>query len=769
IDIDYSDGDLVDINDNHQINSVVHNNSDRLLDYTATLGDISVNSITSGNAAVTLTAAAGAIAEAATNTSTNISTAGVLTLSAATGIGADGADQALDTNVGTLAAQTTLSGGIYINQTGDLLVGVGDHGVTGVTTNGGGDIALTSNGGNLQIDETVNSGDGDTSLSAANIDVNSIVRGSDIDINASGSLSVTTGNQIIAGGDGTELSIEAATITLASGSAAAATVQNAGTGTIELTSTSGNLNLADYVVDGGSGDVTIDSSGSIGETVSNDTISITTSGALSLTAGGAIGQTGGDGPLDVQVGTLSAQTTAPGGIFVNDSGDVTLDGIETSDGGIEISSDGAMTVLDAVTAGGTANISLDGSTVSLGADGDVTATNGSISVTAASSSGLFFDNDTLFRTDQGQVSGQLLNATNPFLGSASTSGALSDSNRDATIDIVLQDSQGENIVIQIDWQEGESTVPTPEPAPGDPRDQVVQSEIQDSTIVESFTHTYENAPDPSNPSADITVILSITEFAAGTINLFSGGQSLLDLGQFSSQSIVLEVSTPILPFFLPLPEIEQAAVAQRVGPAIINVPEPQRVYTIQAPQEFNNSIGTTQQANQRYYVLRIVTFGSEGEVKLMQDDQEYRLRDMEDPDSEAGFELSQLPELFKRLPDDRYRIYLIEGQTERLVLDFIIRDGQPIEAQSEDAVDVPADQQEVETGQPRQPIAPADQSAALDRPTPSVAERLGSVPVVSTGSVLLAAGMPRPSQKRRPGSSFLQRYNRPRPLSRKPA
>jgi hypothetical protein len=54
------------------------------------------------------------------------------------------------------------------------------------------------------------------------------------------------------------------------------------------------------------------------------------------------------------------------------------------------------------------------------------------------------------------------------------------------------------------------------------------------------------------------------------------------------------------------------------------------------------------------------------------------------------FELSKLPVLFKRLPDDRYRIYLIEDGTARLVLDFLIRDGRPVEA-PEDAGTEPGD------------------------------------------------------------------------------
>ncbi|MCO8125562.1 hypothetical protein NHH03_27735, partial [Stieleria sp. TO1_6] len=309
IDIDYSDGDLVDINDNHQINSVVHNNSDRLLDYTATLGDISVNSITSGNAAVTLTAAAGAIAEAATNTSTNISTAGVLTLSAATGIGADGADQALDTNVGTLAAQTTLSGGIYINQTGDLLVGVGDNGIDGITAATGGSVGLES----------------------------------------SGNVSLNSGSRVIAGGNGTSLAIDAGSINLNPGTAGTETIQNTGSGSIELTADAGDITLDHHSIGTGSGTVTVDAgTGDILVAQSVGTSEINSTGTVTL-SGAAIGSTNAleidgataleifdNGTGAIQIAELSADTITSTAITVGNVGFGTIDIVYNNDDLVDI-------------------------------------------------------------------------------------------------------------------------------------------------------------------------------------------------------------------------------------------------------------------------------------------------------------------------------------------------------------------------------------------------------------------------------------------------
>ena len=47
--------------------------------------------------------------------------------------------------------------------------------------------------------------------------------------------------------------------------------------------------------------------------------------------------------------------------------------------------------------------------------------------------------------------------------------------------------------------------------------------------------------------------------------------------------------------------------------------------------------------------------------------------DMRVDGAEFVFDISRLPEAFGRLPDDRYRLYLVEDGTERLVLDFVIQ------------------------------------------------------------------------------------------------
>ena len=312
----------------------------------------------------------------------------------------------------------------------------------------------------------------------------------------------------------------------------------------------------------------------------------------------------------------------------------------------------------------------------------MTSTGGTIDISASTASGLTVADGAVFTTSQGSVSGQLVNSTAPFSGTSDTGNALTDTNREAELTIIVADSSATNIDIQIDWQEGDPVGPVVSAAPGDSRTQIVQSTLASAGSGTVFTHEYENAPDPTDPSADINVTLSIIDIASGTINLLSGGQSDLSSNtvprtKSSSLKSPRQSSRFLSRFRMPIlwkwPSSRTVAAQQVV--------EPVRTYVVESTQVLNSSIGTSEQTQQRYYVLRIVTFGSDGETKIIENDQEYRLPDLEDPESESGFELSQLPELFERLPDDRYRIYIIEGEMERLVLDFVIRDGQPIESQ----------------------------------------------------------------------------------------
>ncbi|MEO1529758.1 MAG: hypothetical protein AAFX06_30440, partial [Planctomycetota bacterium] len=569
----------------------------------------------------------------------------------------------------------------------------------------------------------------------------------DLSIVAGDGVAVTAGNQIV-GATSQAVTLTGGTVSIGSGSSGNETLVLSGGGSASIRSTTGDVLVGDHAVASDSGAIAVTAAGTIDESDNSNTTNLVTTGTVQLTAGGSIGQTAGvnlagTGALDVDASSVDAESTGVGGIHLRSPGDIVVDRLVTNDGDVEFLSVGLLDVQGQVTAGGSGNVELRSATMNFGDAGDVTAA-GTIDAVASTAGGLTVSNNAVFATSQGSVGGQLVNTTDPFAGTADTGSPLTDSNREAQITVVIADSQSSNVDIQIDWQEGDPIGPAVLPAPGDDRTQIIQSTVA-SPSGTTYTHNYENAPDPANPSADINVTLSIIDIASGTINLLSGGQSVFQASQFSDQVVVLEVAAAILPFFIAIPETDAPDAAPPPNVALQQVAERLRPFTAESAQILTSSIGTSQETDQRFYVLRIVSFGSEGEVKIMEEGQEYRLPDLEDPDSGVGFELSQLPELFERLPDDRYRIYVVEGQMERLVLDFIIREGQPIEAQQlDDAKPAATSPSKGVTAGPNDEDKGTERAAKASSGDPdrvSAAERLGGEATLSAVGLLLTPSM----------------------------
>ncbi|MCA9133745.1 MAG: hypothetical protein KDA45_11345, partial [Planctomycetales bacterium] len=539
----------------------------------------------------------------------------------------------------------------------------------------------------------------------------------------------------------------------------------------------------------------------------------------------ALNGVGTGSALNTQVETLDVLNQGSGNIQVQEVDDVTVLRLEnqpandndkatgtislTAGGQMHIASGGGVTTQDgdisleaqslsihaglSTTNGGDVALRSNLAGISFTDAGDITLEQGSLIVDAASS--LTLGSDTLFQTAGGRVSGRLLQAADPFAGSGNIGGLLSDTRRLAAIAVRIDDALGAGYGLAINWLEGDRPGPVTIP-PADLRAQRIEATIDTAIVGDQFGHLYADAPNSNDPAADINVEIRLTQFARGTIELNSGGVSVLTQSKFSSV-VTVGVSSPLLPFAPQLLDRPFLLPSQQAAPVPINLPPQLRSFVINATQQVPNSIGTTTQTAERYYVLRLVTFDEEG----VQEQMEYRLKDLDNPDAEDGFELSQLPELFKRLPDDRYRIYMIDGQTEKLVLDFIIRDGQPVEAQdTESDAGRPADVSDSEPHSPPTPQAGGPQAAAplesngplapnaplsldaprataaeqpagnaaatvgrkpsLDLPPPpaadgatSAVERLGSVPATSSAGILFGLGVWRSKlPPRRPAS-----------------
>jgi hypothetical protein len=152
----------------------------------------------------------------------------------------------------------------------------------------------------------------------------------------------------------------------------------------------------------------------------------------------------------------------------------------------------------------------------------------------------------------------------------------------------------------------------------------------------------------------------------------------------------------------------------------------------------------------------------------------------------APFDPSKLPALFGRLPADRYRIYLIEDGTERLILDFIIQQGQPIEVPETfegDVDEVPVVPMEgngaaaevFDVDQLAPPGAgdfgwvlpvPANQSQIAE----SFAERFGNASFISHGGMMVGAAALAAASAGRWEKSMdqvMEQFGRRRPFSRR--
>ncbi len=634
--------------------------------------------------------------------------AGTLTVTGVTSFGETGLNGALDIDA-TTATITGVGGDIALDAVGS------DGLVLTATTNAAGGITVTTSSEDLTL----------TDLTASD-----------------GAVSVTaTGRNIIATSVTSATNNDANDITLDGDNITLGSVATTGLGDVTLVASGAITNAA---INGGAevtADVlTVTGATSFGETLGNGGVDIDATTAT-------ITNIGGDLVFDaVGIGGLAitATTNAAGEITVTTSSEnLTLTNLTANDGAVSVTATGGNIIATSVTSStdNDANdITLDTITSGDITLGDLTTTGqGDIVVNAAGQLFASLGGFTL-TTGVGSVSEVIFSPN--LLSGIQTGAPLTDSQRIGEVTVQVQDPAGAGFVIEIDWLEGDQTPPIPTVPPANLTARTVQGVVDGTPADLTISHQYEDAPDPANPAADINVIYRVVGFAEGTIVLNESGNPLQDRGQFQT-TVTIDVAAPLFPFFPQLPTVQAFGPLPQPVPTIFSIPSPQRQFTLNAPQQLINSIGTTVQTSERYYVLRIVTFGEQGEIKLIQEDgrQEYRLKDMEDSGAEDGFELSQLPELFKRLPDDRYRIYLIDGQTERLVLDFIIRQGQPTEAQEETG---PQGDKSFENQNdhlhpvPRdlQLVPPEDVNEIGD-----VVSRLGTVPSVTSGGILFAAGM----------------------------
>ncbi len=331
--------------------------------------------------------------------------------------------------------------------------------------------------------------------------------------------------------------------------------------------------------------------------------------------------------------------------------------------------------------------------------GKITATADANSPTA-----ITLGTNNILKTDSGQISGEILK----FNGTEFTALMNSEAKGNLKPPIVGGDGAAEiqfkaidsnvalkNLVVEIDWRGGTGVLTPPTlpslliPPPTDAASRYVDFAINGVNDV-TFVHQYdrENRPDPSFVSGGFVHVLvhitgliqnaSVSTTLADTLALSvnKGATQLLSFDPTGSIQVIIDV--PFVGFVgdnaIPAPEplpvrVESAPIAQ----ANVDVSQPIEVPTTLV---LTSTAGTAASGEERYYELHVVSFDKDGKL----DDTKVIIR-LDDKDFKAiyPFNPSKLPALFGRLPADRYRIYLFEDGAKRLILDFTIQQGQPIE------------------------------------------------------------------------------------------
>ena len=370
--------------------------------YLAT-GDVALSQLDSTSGPLLVTAdsdasGSGAITDNTTGESSHLTTSGMATLKAATGIGQF---DDIDTSIGTLAATNTTSGHIAIHETnglaiagtgvqtlagaGNILVNVdaGDLIVnSAVTAQGDGNLTLNAEAGAVRLSAAVSSTTGDLSLTG-----DSVVQ------NAGGNL--TTGTVLLNTGQ-IAVAADNGSITMADGTSATThtgSITYSATGDVALsllTSTSGDLRVT-----AGSGATTV---GAITDNTAGEAPHLVTTGTATLTAETGIGSGGGTADIETSVAVLRIMNSTSGHIDLTETdavriaqltqagggnasvrtlgGTITVDNADMATNAITVS-DGGSLLLDAN--GGAASIIVNdgiqavGGSITLQADRDVIA------------------------------------------------------------------------------------------------------------------------------------------------------------------------------------------------------------------------------------------------------------------------------------------------------------------------------------------------------------------------------------------------------------
>jgi hypothetical protein len=353
---------------------------------TSTTGSLTIGTVSAaGGSAISLTANGGTIADDVNDAVTDIMTTGSASLNAlAVGTGAGGS---LDTDVGTFALVTALTGDIMLAEANGATltsIGAGLGNVTITTATGdlllgnvlaGSSVTLTATMGAIE-----EAGAGDAASDITGLTIN-----------------LTAGTAIGATNGGVETT--ATTLNATSGAGAIVLNETNGAtlgaisstgGGVTIGTTTGSLTIGTVSAAGASAISLTANAGTIVDDASDAVTDVATSGSVSLSAG-SIG-TGAGGSLDTDVGTFALVTALTGDIVLAEANGATFTSVGAGLGNVTITSaSGDILVDNILTSPGTGVVTLTatgGAIEEAGAgDGAADITGATVNLTAATAIG----------------------------------------------------------------------------------------------------------------------------------------------------------------------------------------------------------------------------------------------------------------------------------------------------------------------------------------------------------------------------------------------
>jgi len=223
-----------------------------------------------------------------------------------------------------------------------------------------------------------------------------------------------------------------------------------------------------------------------------------------------------------------------------------------------------------------------------------------------------------------------------------------------------------NFSVVIDWGDNQvDHLPNGLISSGTTNPQIARFDA--SGVNYQITHRYLGNPSPNNPVADIPISVKVGADSLNRIQFTDSQDAASSLFQVVNASLVVPAAGLFsLNFVLPqTPTFQNRFVFNNALPIDNSTTSSQAVKS--AEIEVSSSNSSVEQ--KRSYVLRVITPTNEaGEV------------DTSDDIPLAESDIDDLSGLFRRLGDDRYRIYLIREDGGQMMLkDFYLRNHRPIE------------------------------------------------------------------------------------------